>query len=135
MMARATKSLLGPAMRPFTIMACAIVVLGIMDRGHGYFFSIGTVFSVMQLFATVGLVALGLGLSMLVREFDLSVAWHRRSRRLHRGDDRRGESVARRRVRCRRRRRERRAAGADHDAAGLKLGRRHAWRPSSRCKA
>jgi len=74
MMARATKSLLGPAMRPFTIMACAIVVLGIMDRGHGYFFSIGTVFSVMQLFATVGLVALGLGLSMLVREFDLSVA-------------------------------------------------------------
>ena len=74
MMARAAKSLLAPAMRPFTIMACAIVVLGIMDRGHGYFFSIGTVFSVMQLFATVGLVALGLGLSMLVREFDLSVA-------------------------------------------------------------
>ena len=28
----------------------------------------------MQLFATLGLVALGLGLSMLVREFDLSVA-------------------------------------------------------------
>ena len=45
-----------------------------MDRGHGYFFSVGTVFSVMQLFATFGLVALGLGLSMLVREFDLSVA-------------------------------------------------------------
>ena len=45
-----------------------------MDRGPGYFFSVGTVFSVMQLFATVGLVALGLGLSMLVREFDLSVA-------------------------------------------------------------
>ena len=51
MMARVAKSLLGPAIRPFTIMACAIVVLGIMDRGHGYFFSIGTVFSVMQLFA------------------------------------------------------------------------------------
>ena len=34
-------------------MACAIVVLGIMDRGTGYFFSIGTIFSVMQLFATV----------------------------------------------------------------------------------
>ena len=30
----------------------------------------------MQLFATIGLVALGLGLSMLVREFDLSVAGH-----------------------------------------------------------
>ena len=65
---------LSPAIRPFTIMACAIVVLGIMDRGHGYFFSVGTIFSVMQLFATIGLVALGLGLSMLVREFDLSVA-------------------------------------------------------------
>ena len=46
----------------------------LMDRGHGYFFNLGTVFSVMQLFATFGLVALGLGLSMLVREFDLSVA-------------------------------------------------------------
>ena len=45
-----------------------------IDRGHGYFFSVGTIFSVMQLFATLGLVALGLGLSMLVREFDLSVA-------------------------------------------------------------
>ena len=45
-----------------------------MDRGTGYFFSVGTIFSVMQLFATLGLVALGLGLSMLVREFDLSVA-------------------------------------------------------------
>ena len=44
MIARAAKSLLGPAIRPFSIMACAIVVLGIMDRGHGYFFSIGTVF-------------------------------------------------------------------------------------------
>ena len=62
MIARAAKSLLAPTLRPFTIMACAIVVLGVMDRGHGYFFSIGTVFSVMQLFATVGLVALGLGL-------------------------------------------------------------------------
>src|SRR3954470_5862351 len=74
MIARAARSPLAPTARPFTIMACAVVVLGIMDRGHGYFFSIGTVFSVMQLFATVGLVALGLGLSMLVREFDLSVA-------------------------------------------------------------
>ena len=52
----------------------AILVLALMDRGTGYFFSLGTVFSVMQLFATFGLVALGLGLSMLIREFDLSVA-------------------------------------------------------------
>src|SRR6476659_5215762 len=74
MLARTVKSLLAPTLRPFTIMVCAIVVLALMDRGTGYFFSIGTVFSVMQLFATFGLVALGLGLSLLVREFDLSVA-------------------------------------------------------------
>ncbi|HEY7244037.1 MAG TPA: ABC transporter permease [Xanthobacteraceae bacterium] len=73
-MTRAAKLLLGPAARPFTILAGAILVLALIDRGTGYFFSLGTVFSVMQLFATLGLVALGLGLSMLVREFDLSVA-------------------------------------------------------------
>jgi len=73
-MKRAAKFLLAPSVRPFTIMAGAILVLALMDRGTGYFFSLGTIFSVMQLFATIGLVALGLGLSILVREFDLSVA-------------------------------------------------------------
>ncbi|TMJ29242.1 MAG: hypothetical protein E6G96_10445 [Alphaproteobacteria bacterium] len=73
-MKRATRFLLGPTARPFTIMVGAILVLAVMDRGSGYFLSVGTVFSVMQLFATLGLAALGLGLSMLVREFDLSVA-------------------------------------------------------------
>jgi ribose/xylose/arabinose/galactoside ABC-type transport system permease subunit len=74
MLVRTVKLLLAPTTRPIAIMVCAILVLSAMDRGTGYFFSIGTVFSVMQLFATLGLVALGLGLSMLVREFDLSVA-------------------------------------------------------------
>ena len=74
MLARVFKFSLSPAIRPFTILACAILVLALIDRGAGYFFSVGTIFSVMQLFATLGLVALGLGLSMLVREFDLSVA-------------------------------------------------------------
>jgi ribose/xylose/arabinose/galactoside ABC-type transport system permease subunit len=55
-------------------MAGAVIVLSAIDRGTGYFFSLGMIFSVMQLFATFGLVALGLGLSILVREFDLSVA-------------------------------------------------------------
>ncbi len=71
---RIIKTLLAHNVRPFTIMACAILVLAVMDRGSGFFFSVGTVFSVMQLFATLGLVALGLGLSVLIREFDLSVA-------------------------------------------------------------
>ena len=66
--------LLNPTARPFTVMAGSIVVLALIDRGTGFFFSVGTIFSVMQLFATFGLVALGLGLSILIREFDLSVA-------------------------------------------------------------
>ena len=66
--------LLAAKLRPFTIVFGAVAVLGLIDGGSGYFFSLGTLFSVMQLFATLGLVALGLGLSMLVREFDLSVA-------------------------------------------------------------
>src|ERR1700710_2813094 len=73
-MKRAATLLLSPVARPFTIMAGAILVLALIDGGSGYFFSLGTVFSVMQLFATFGLVALGLGLSILIREFDLSVA-------------------------------------------------------------
>jgi ribose/xylose/arabinose/galactoside ABC-type transport system permease subunit len=73
-MGETLKVLLRPSVRPFAIMVGSIVVLALMDRGTGYFFSVGTVFSVMQLFATFGLVALGLGLSVLVREFDLSVA-------------------------------------------------------------
>src|ERR1700686_4225482 len=73
-MKRAVTVVLDPSARPLGIMAGAILVLALMDRGTGYFFSLGTIFSVMQLFATLGLVALGLGLSLLVREFDLSVA-------------------------------------------------------------
>jgi len=73
-MTRAARVLLDPTVRPFTILIAAIIVLALIDRGTGYFFSLGTVFSVMQLFATFGLVALGLGLSVLIREFDLSVA-------------------------------------------------------------
>jgi ribose/xylose/arabinose/galactoside ABC-type transport system permease subunit len=73
-MTRLFSLLLNPTTRPFTVTAGSIAVLALMDRGTGFFFSIGTIFSVMQLFATFSLVALGLGLSILIREFDLSVA-------------------------------------------------------------
>jgi ribose/xylose/arabinose/galactoside ABC-type transport system permease subunit len=73
-MRHALAILLGSKLRPFTIMTGAIIVLALVDRGTGYFFSVATAFSVLQLFATLSLVALGLGLSMMVREFDLSVA-------------------------------------------------------------
>ena len=43
-MRRAAKLLLAPAARPFTIMAGAVLVLALMDRGTGYFLTLGTVF-------------------------------------------------------------------------------------------
>lgn len=73
-MMRALSPLLNPHTRPFTVMVGSIILLALIDRGVGFFLSVGTIFSVMQLFATFGLVALGLGLSILIREFDLSVA-------------------------------------------------------------
>jgi ribose/xylose/arabinose/galactoside ABC-type transport system permease subunit len=73
-MRRLLNLLLNPTWRPLLVLVGAFAVLALIDRGNGYFFSIGTIFSVMQLFATFGLVALGLGLSILIREFDLSVA-------------------------------------------------------------
>ena len=73
-MTRWAMLLFNPTARPFTVMIGSILLLALIDRGTGFFLSVGTVFSVMQLFATFGLVALGLGLSILIREFDLSVA-------------------------------------------------------------
>jgi ribose/xylose/arabinose/galactoside ABC-type transport system permease subunit len=73
-MMRFVMRLLDPAVRPFTVMIGSVVLLALIDRGTGFFLSVGTIFSVMQLFATFSLVALGLGLSILIREFDLSVA-------------------------------------------------------------
>ena len=73
-MTRLAMLLFNPTARPFTVMVGSILLLALIDRGTGFFFSVGTIFSVMQLFATFGLVALGLGLSILIREFDLSVA-------------------------------------------------------------
>lgn len=63
-----------PDIRPFALLAAVIFVLAASDLGGGWFLSLATVTSVMQQFATLGLVALGLGLSMVIREFDISVA-------------------------------------------------------------
>ena len=45
-MNRIAHLLLAPTVRPFTIMAGTIIALGLIDRGSGYFFSVGTIFSV-----------------------------------------------------------------------------------------
>jgi ribose/xylose/arabinose/galactoside ABC-type transport system permease subunit len=65
---------LQPAFRPYLILAIVIVLMSAFDAGQGRFLTFATAFSALQTFATYGLVALGLGLTMLIGEFDLSVA-------------------------------------------------------------
>src|SRR5919205_4571488 len=60
--------------RPYLFLAGTVLLLAALDGGSGRFLSAATAFSTLQTFATLGPVALGLGLTMLVREFDLSVA-------------------------------------------------------------
>ncbi len=62
-----------PHARPLAILAACIVLLAAADAGHGRFLSAATPFSTLQTFANGGMVALGLGLAMMIREFDLSV--------------------------------------------------------------
>jgi ribose/xylose/arabinose/galactoside ABC-type transport system permease subunit len=64
--------ILDPRLRPYVFLAAVVVVLALL--GSGGFVSIATAYSTLQSFSTFGLVALGLGLTMLIGEFDLSVA-------------------------------------------------------------
>ena len=59
--------------RPLGLLALCIIVLALADWGQGRFLSGATAFSTFEIFATNGPVALGLGLTMMIREFDLSV--------------------------------------------------------------
>jgi ribose/xylose/arabinose/galactoside ABC-type transport system permease subunit len=63
----------GPHARPFAVLAACIVLLILADAGDGRFLSAATAYSALQTFATISLVTLGLGLTMMTREFDLSV--------------------------------------------------------------
>ena len=62
-----------PNVRPFTILAAAFGAIALADLGFGTLLHTATIFSMTQLFATLGLAALGLGLTMIVDEFDLSI--------------------------------------------------------------
>ena len=59
--------------RPLGLLAVCIIVLTLADWGQERFLSGATAFSTFEIFATTGPVALGLGLTMMIREFDLSV--------------------------------------------------------------
>jgi ribose/xylose/arabinose/galactoside ABC-type transport system permease subunit len=63
----------GPHRRPFAVLAACIVMLALIDGTEGRFLSAATAYSTLQIFATISLVTLGLGLTMMIREFDLSV--------------------------------------------------------------
>jgi ribose/xylose/arabinose/galactoside ABC-type transport system permease subunit len=60
--------------RPAEFLIGTTIVLIVLDAGQERFLTTITAFSALQLFANFGLVALGLGLTMLIGEFDLSVA-------------------------------------------------------------
>ncbi len=55
------------------ILAACVLLLAAADWGHGHFLGAATPFSTLQTFANGAMVALGLGLAMMIREFDLSV--------------------------------------------------------------
>ena len=63
-----------PSARPYLLFVAIVVVLVVADRGHGRVLSTSTAYSMLQQFATFGPVALALGLTMMIREFDISVA-------------------------------------------------------------
>lgn len=62
-----------PSVRPYVLLAAITVALALVDWGHDRFLNHVTAFSVLQFFATIGPVALGLGLTMIIGEFDISV--------------------------------------------------------------
>jgi len=62
------------ANRPYVFLAGTVLLLVLLDWNGGRFLTSATLFSVLQTFATLGPAALGLGMTMLVREFDLSIA-------------------------------------------------------------
>ena len=69
-----TPIFLRPTVRPFLILVGVVLLLAAIDAGNGRFLTVATAYSALQSFSTFALVALGLGLTMLIGEFDLSIA-------------------------------------------------------------
>ena len=70
----AGKRLADPHLRPLGLFIATIVLLVAIDGEHGRILTGATAFSALQTFAAIGLVTLGLGVTMIGGEFDLSVA-------------------------------------------------------------
>jgi ribose/xylose/arabinose/galactoside ABC-type transport system permease subunit len=63
----------GDHARPIVILVLVVVLFSGLDAGQGRFLAGATAFSAFETFGDTGLIALGLGLTMMMREFDLSV--------------------------------------------------------------
>jgi ribose/xylose/arabinose/galactoside ABC-type transport system permease subunit len=72
-MSMLSRALANRSLRAFALLALIVLVLAIADEGRGRFLNWATAFSVLQQFATIGPVALALGLTMIIREYDISV--------------------------------------------------------------
>jgi len=59
--------------RPFLILLLSIIFILIIDLNGASVLNISTIFSMTQLFATLGLVCLALSLTLMINEFDLSL--------------------------------------------------------------
>lgn len=68
------RKLPSPHLRPFLLLFATVALMVAFDRGEGRILSDATAFSALQTFGTLGLVTLGLGLTMIGGAFDLSVA-------------------------------------------------------------
>lgn len=69
-----SRLLRSPDLRPYLIAVPILLAAIVADWGQGRVLSVGSAFSVLQQFATVGPTALAIGLTIIAREFDLSVA-------------------------------------------------------------
>jgi ribose/xylose/arabinose/galactoside ABC-type transport system permease subunit len=68
------KSILAsPSVRPYILLLFVAALFAFLDRGEGRLIGMATAYSVLQQFATLGPIALALGLTMMTREFDLSI--------------------------------------------------------------
>ncbi|MGE4238971.1 ABC transporter permease subunit [Ramlibacter sp.] len=72
-MTRMSTWLARPAVRPLLLLLVVVAGLLLADGAQGRVWSAATAYSVLQQFATLGPLALALGLTMMAREFDLSI--------------------------------------------------------------
>lgn len=61
-----------PHVKPLLLLAAVAVTIAIVDFGQGRFLAVATLAGILETFGTIGLVALGLGMTMVMGEFDLS---------------------------------------------------------------